>query len=88
VSAYNEVLGASSPSADVILEAEFSVDGTSPNIRLTTPVSAGQRITVIKRVGKTWYNRGVNTATTGNTFLGNDTPMIKFIKEKSTELPE
>jgi hypothetical protein len=88
LSVYSEALGASSPSADVILEAEFSVDGTSPIIRLTTPVPAGQRITVIKRIGKTWYNRGVDTATTGNTFLSNDTPMIKFIKEKSTELPE
>jgi hypothetical protein len=88
LSVYSEALGASSPSADVILEAEFSVDGVSPIIRLTTPVPAGQRITVIKRVGKTWYTRGDTTATTGNTFLSNDTPMIKFIKEKSTELPE
>jgi hypothetical protein len=85
---YNELLGASSPLADTEVEAEFSVDGVSPYIRLTTASTAGARITVIKRVGKTWYNQGATTASSGVSFTDNTTPMITFIKEKSTRLPE
>jgi hypothetical protein len=88
VSIYNELLGASSPLADTEVEAEFSVDGASPYIRLTTASTAGARITVIKRVGKTWYNQGTTTASLGIPFADNTTPMITFIKEKSTQLPE
>jgi len=88
MSVYNEILGASSPFADIEIEAEFSVDGASPYIRLTTASIAGARITVIKRVGKTWYNQGATTATSGVSFSDNTTPMITFIKEKSTQLPE
>jgi hypothetical protein len=85
---YNELLGASSPLADTEVEAEFSVDGVSPYIRLTTASPAGARITVIKRIGKTWYNQGATTASSGVSFTDNTTPMITFIKEKSTRLPE
>jgi hypothetical protein len=88
MSVYNELLGASSPLADTEVEAEFSVDGVSPYIRLTTASTAGARITVIKRVGKTWYNQGATTASSGVSFTDNTTPMITFIKEKSTQLPE
>jgi len=88
MSVYNELLGASSPLADTEIEAEFSVDGVSPYIRLTAPSTAGARITIIKRVGKTWYNQGATTASLGLSFADNTTPMITFIKEKSTQLPE
>jgi hypothetical protein len=80
--------GASSPSADEILEAEFSVNGTSVYLRLTEPLPAGTRITVVKRVGKTWYDRGLTTATSGVTLLENATPIAKFIAEKTTSIPE
>jgi hypothetical protein len=80
--------GASSPSADEILEAEFSVNGISSYLRLTEPLPAGTRITVVKRLGKTWYDRGVTTATSGVTLLENATPIAKFIAEKTTSLPE
>jgi hypothetical protein len=80
--------GASSPSADEILEAEFSVNGISSYLRLTEPLPAGTRITVVKRVGKTWYDRGLTTATSGVTLLENATPIAKFIAEKTTSIPE
>jgi hypothetical protein len=80
--------GASSPAADEILEAEFSVNGTSAYLRLTEPLPAGTRITVVKRLGKTWYDRGATTATSGVTLLDNETPIAKFIAEKTTSLPE
>ena len=88
VDVYQEDLGATSPSADIKLEAEFSVNGTDFYIRLTDPIPAGTRITVIKRTGKVWYERGESTASTGVTLLENNTAIAKFIAEKSTSLPE
>jgi hypothetical protein len=85
---YQEEYNITSPQADVVLEAEFSVDGISNYLRLTNPVPAGTRITVIRRTGKTWYDRGVNTATTGETLFRNQSPVPAFIKQRSTELPE
>jgi hypothetical protein len=88
ISIYNEALGSTSPESDDVLEAEFSVDGSSPHIRLTSAVPAGVRITVIKRIGRIWYERGASSASNGKTFLKNDTPYVRFINEKSSQLPE
>jgi hypothetical protein len=88
VAVWVEDNGASSPSADEIREAEFSVDGVSAYLRLTEPLPAGTRITVVKRVGKTWYDRGLTTATSGVTLLENASPIAKFIAEKTTSIPE
>jgi hypothetical protein len=87
-SVYDEDLGGTSPDADITIEAEFSVDGTSSSIRLTNAVAAGTRITIIKRIGRIWYERADATASRGKTFLENDTPFVRFINEKSSELPE
>jgi hypothetical protein len=80
--------GASSPAADETQEAEFSVNGTSSYVRLTEPLPAGTRVPVIKRIGKTWYDRGQTTATSGLTLLDNVNPIAKFIASKTTSLPE
>ncbi len=87
-SIYNEMLGTISPIADERVPAEFSVDGNSAYIRLTEPAAAGSRITVIRRLGKTWYDKGTGTASRGATFLENSGPIPTFIAEKSTRLPE
>jgi hypothetical protein len=88
ISVYDEALGASSPLADRQIEAEFSVDGTSAYIRLTSPIPAGNRITIISKTGRIWYERAETTASKGLTFLENNTPMAKFIAQKTTKLPE
>ena len=85
---WDEANGAASPEADEIIEAEFSVNGTSSYIRLTTALPAGTRITVIKRTGRIWYERGETTASAGIALIDNDTPIAKFIAQKSTSLPE
>jgi hypothetical protein len=84
---YQESLGSTSPEADVILEAEFSVDGITPYIRLTATPPAGTRILIIRKVGKLWYDRGNTTATTGVSLLDNNTAIAKFIDKKPSELP-
>ena len=85
---FDETLGATSPAGDRTLDAEFSVDGVNPYIRLTTTIPAGTRITVIKRVGQTWYDRGETTASSGVTLLANESSIGQFIAAKTTRLPE
>ena len=85
---FDEALGATSPAGDRTVEAEFSVDGTTQYIRLTTTIPAGTRISVIKRTGNTWYDRGETTASSGVTLLANESSIIKFIAAKTTRLPE
>jgi len=88
VSIYSEELGAVSPAADRIVEADFSVDGASEYIRLTNVIPAGTRISIIRKTGKVWYNQGDTTATSGVTLLENTTPIAKFIAKKTSNLPE
>jgi hypothetical protein len=88
ITVYDESLGASSPTADKVLEAEFSVDGSSNTIRLTTAAPAGTRITVIRKVGNVWYERGSSSATNGVTLLESGTAIADFIAKRTTDLPE
>ena len=88
ITIYKEDLGPSSPSADTTLQAEFSVDGDSNYVRLSEPVKAGTKITIVRRTGKSWYERGQTTATTGQSLLDNNTPIAVFLSQKTTELPE
>jgi hypothetical protein len=87
-SVYVEANGAASPAADQMQEAEFSVDGATAQIRLTTVLPAGTRITVLRRQGKTWYARGETTATDGISLVHTDTAIARFIVEKTTAIPE
>ena len=86
IQVYNSTVGAYSPAGDVTVEAEFSVDGITENIRLTTAVAAGTRITVIRRQGRLWYDRGDTTATTGQGLSYSDTANAKFLQNSSTKL--
>ena len=87
ISVWVEANGAYSPAADETLEAEFAVDGIAAYIRLTAPLAAGTRVTVIKRTGRIWYDRGETTASNGQTLLDNSTSIARFIAEKTTLLP-
>jgi hypothetical protein len=52
-----------SPAGDIAFDADFSVDGVSSSLRLTTALPYGTRITVIQRTGKVWdgdYNTNIN----------------------------
>ena len=87
---YNEDLGSYSPAADERIEAEFSVDGDNPYIKLTNSVPAGTRITMIRKTGKTWNDRTPSTTTASNgiTLHKNANPIVNFILQKSTSMPE
>ena len=88
VTIYDQTLNITSPQADVEVEPEFTVDGANAYIRLTSAVPAGTRITVIRKLGKVWYDRGENFASSGKTLLKNLGSIPEFLKQKSTELPE
>jgi len=85
---YDSDIAPNSPDGDGLLEAEFSVDGLTPFIRLTEAVPAGTKIKIIRKIGRLWYDRGQTTATTGVSLLSNNTPIAKFIAAGSTESPE
>ena len=87
IEVYDETQGAASPSADITIEAEFSVDGDSPYIRLTNPVAPGTRITMIRRLGNTWYNKNISTDA-GRPMHRNANTIVDFILQKSTIMPE
>ena len=57
---------------DQLLDAEFTVDGTSSTIKLTNPVDIGVRVTVVKRTGTDWDS-------TLNIQYG-DGPITEFLK--------
>ena len=88
IDVWDEEISAYSPAGDKQVEAEFSVDGASSYIRLTNAVPAGTRITIIRRTGRTWYDRGDFTATTGKTMSANNTSITRFILQKTTIVPE
>ena len=88
IDVYVESNGVSSPSADELLEAEFSVSGTTPYLRLTEALPAGTRITIIRKLGRIWYERSNFAASKGITLLSNNTPIAEFIAVKPSELPE
>ena len=85
---YNETLAAYSPDGDVQYDAEFSVDGINEYVRLTDPVSPGTRITIIRRTGRTWYDRGNTTVSDGVSLSEATTAVARFLQNSSTELPE
>ena len=88
ITVYDKSINVTSPEGDVVIEAEFSVDGVNNYIRLTNTAPAGTRITVIRRTGKTWYDRGENSASSGVTLVKNQGTIAKFLKQRATELPE
>ena len=85
---YVEANGAASPAADISQEADFSVDGATAQIRLTAALPAGTRVTVLRRQGRTWYNRGTTTAADGASLIDADTAIARFIVAKTTSIPE
>ena len=85
---YDTTKAAYSPDGDVQYDAEFSVDGINEYIRLTDPVAPGTRITIIRRTGRTWYDRGETTVSNGTSLSEATTAVAKFLQNSSTELPE
>jgi len=78
------VFNETTPLIDTTVEAEFSVTGLTPYVRLTTAPAPGARITVIQRRGNVWYTIGNNIPTS---LTHDSTAVAKFIQERSSLLP-
>ncbi len=62
-----------SPEGDITLSPEFSVDGTSNSVNITTSVDENTKVLVVKKVGKLWYPLDTNMSTVDNN-------IVNFIK--------
>jgi len=70
-----------SPEGDIILEAEYAVNkNIGAYVRLTTPPPEGTTVTIIRKIGTTWSDRGT-------TIANSDSNIAKFLRAKTTELP-
>ena len=87
-SIYDQTLHATSPEGDKIVEADFSVNGSEPFVRLTDAPAAGERITIIRKQGSVWYDRGENTASAGISLFENENAIATFIADTTTDSPE
>ena len=85
---FDPSVAAYSPDGDVQYDAEFSADGVNQYVRLTNPVDSGTRITIVRRLGRTWYDRGETTASDGVSLSEATSAIAKFLQNSSTELPE
>ncbi len=72
--------GPDSPTGDVQLEAEFSVDGITGEVRITEMPAAGVLIRIQKRVGRVWQADGESLTTSS-------TEQAKFIRSVTANLP-
>lgn len=63
---WSSVLGPDSPSGDQLIEAEFSVDGKTAQIRLTAKPAVGAKILVQKRMGRSWNDIGTTLRDTSS----------------------
>jgi len=66
---HNSNIAPNSSEGDIILPADFTVDGTSKKITLLTPLSVGTRITVVQRTGINW-----------DISLNNDSKIANFLR--------
>jgi len=69
---YNVNQAAESPAGDVLLDAEFAVDGITNQLRLTNKLDFGTRVTVIKRNGVAWDST--------TSILDDTSKIAKFLK--------
>ena len=74
-----------STEGDILLDAEFAVDGTSKELRLTNKLGFGTRVTIVKRTLTLWdgYDptalaQGVRTVP--SSILTDDTKISRFLK--------
>ena len=65
-----------SPTGDVTLPADFTVDGTSKSITLTNLLNKGTQITVIKQIGTAWDGNKNNPVN----ILNDNSKISEFLK--------
>lgn len=81
ISSFNPSNDLDSPEGDSTLPAEFSVDGVNPVITLTDTPAINTKITVVRRIGKTWTDSGTPLRLQEN-------DIGRFLRNKEVTLPK
>ena len=76
---FDATLGQDSPEGDTTAQAEFSVTGST--LTLSTAPNDGVRITVVRKVGKTWNEPGKTLGKTNNA-------IAQFLRAEEVDLPK
>ena len=66
----------------------YSVDGSTANVTLTSTPASGVQVKIIQKQGQTWYTAGTNTAADGKGLQASSTQQAKFIAGEPTNAPE
>jgi hypothetical protein len=74
-------------SSNVVLDSEFTVTSTGTLVLNFVP-TPGSNIKVVRKISRTWYENGVNTATTNKPMHENNTEQVKFLLERPSALPD
>jgi hypothetical protein len=77
---YNNDIHPESDDGDQEFEADFSVDGSTAAVRLTTDLTPGTKVVVIKKVGRIWNDPNKSLAESDN-------KIANFLKNSSTLFP-
>ena len=82
---YDKNLGQDSynGAGDKQIEAEFSVDGVSKSVRLTTPPNAGELVLIIAKQGRIWQKPNENLS-----LVYSNSDIARFLNTKQVDLPK
>ena len=76
---FDKTIALDSPEGDVTQPAEFSATGTT--LTLTTAPTEGEKVIVVRRVGKLWSDQGKELR-----YANND--ISRFLRDKTVSLPK
>jgi hypothetical protein len=79
IAMFDPTVGQDSPEGDITAQAEFSVSGNT--LTLNTAPADGVRVTVIRKVGKTWNDKGKTLGKTKNA-------IAQFLRAEEVDLPK
>ncbi len=68
--------------------ANFTVDGSTANVVLTSVPAANVQVKVVQKRGKVWYTPGASTASDGKGLQKSTTNQARFIAGEPTNAPE
>ena len=80
ITVHNPIIAQDSEQGNTILEAEFSVNGTDSEIRLSDIPPEGTKVEIVRKLGKKWLSEGG--------MYDSENRIPRFIREVSTRLPK
>jgi hypothetical protein len=79
IKSFDPTLALDSPDGDIVLPPEFTV--VNNTLVVTTPLEEGQKLTVVRKIGKLWNN-------TGEPLKDAENDIARFLRKSISELPK